>query len=342
MSARPAFGLPLLVTQGDPSGIGPELALTLWLEREKRALPAFGWIGDPKCLRASMAATGRDVPLVDADTRTIAATFPHGLPVLPTRAGARGARPGKPAPESAAATIEAIETAVALTRAGKAGALVTMPIAKHVLHAAGFAHPGHTEFLAELAAEPGAPPPRPVMLIWSETLAVVPVTIHIPLADVPARLSTGLIIETARIVARDYASRFGIPHPRLALCGLNPHAGENGSLGQEDAAIIAPAISALHAEGIHATGPHPADTLFHPRARASFDVALGMYHDQALIPVKTLAFDEGVNVTLGLPFIRTSPDHGTAFDIAGKGIARPDSAAAALRLAARLAAQAFA
>jgi 4-hydroxythreonine-4-phosphate dehydrogenase len=220
---------------------------------------------------------------------------------------------------------------------GQAAALVTNPIAKSVMYEAGFEFPGHTEFLAHLAAAPGKPAPRPVMLIWSDALAVVPVTIHVPLAAVPLRLTTELIVETGRIVARDYARRFGIPHARLALCGLNPHAGEGGSIGNEEDKIIAPAIEALRTEGIAASGPYPADTLFHPIARKNYDVALGMYHDQVLIPAKTIAFDRAVNVTLGLPFIRTSPDHGTAFDIAGTGRANPASLLAALKLARRLA-----
>ncbi len=220
------------------------------------------------------------------------------------------------------------------TRAGRARAIVTNPIAKSVLKEAGFAHPGHTEFLAALS---GTPTPRPVMLIWSEMLAVAPVTIHIPIAEVPRALTPELIVETGRIVDRDLRQRFGLPKPRLAIAGLNPHASEGGHIGREDLDIVAPAIEALRREGIDARGPLPADTMFHPRARAAYDVALTMYHDQGLIPAKTLAFDEGVNVTLGLPFVRTSPDHGTAFDIAGRGIARPDSLLAAIRLADRLA-----
>jgi 4-hydroxythreonine-4-phosphate dehydrogenase len=202
---------------------------------------------------------------------------------------------------------------------------------------AGFQHPGHTEFLGALAEEFTGKPARPVMMLWTAGLAVVPVTVHIPLADVPKRLTRDLIVETARIAARDLAARFGIPHPRLALAGLNPHAGEDGELGGEDAAIVAPAVEQLRAEGIDASGPYPADTLFHEAARSRYDAVLAMYHDQALIPIKTLAFDKAVNVTLGLPFVRTSPDHGTAFDIAGKGKADPSSLIAALKLAARLA-----
>jgi 4-hydroxythreonine-4-phosphate dehydrogenase len=205
-----------------------------------------------------------------------------------------------------------------------------------VLYGAGFRFPGHTEFLAHLAAEAGVAAPHPVMMIWSEMLAVVPVTIHIPLADVPRRLTTPLIVETGVIVDRDLRARFGLARPRLAIAGLNPHAGENGTIGTEDDTIVRPAVAALRAQGIDARGPLPADTMFHARARAGYDVALTTYHDQGLIPAKTLAFDEGVNVTLGLPFLRTSPDHGTAFDIAGQGVARPDSLLAALTLARRL------
>ncbi|MCD6072794.1 MAG: 4-hydroxythreonine-4-phosphate dehydrogenase PdxA, partial [Microvirga sp.] len=207
---------------------------------------------------------------------------------------------------------------------------------KHVLYEAGFRHPGHTEFLAALASQGRDETYHPVMMLWSKELAVVPVTVHIPLADVPSALTTDLIVRTGRIVARELRERFGIENPRLALAGLNPHAGENGSMGSEDVSIIVPAIDILRAEGIEATGPLPADTMFHARARRRYDAALAMYHDQALIPIKTIAFDEAVNVTLGLPFVRTSPDHGTAFDIAGQGIARPDSLIAAIKLAARL------
>jgi 4-hydroxythreonine-4-phosphate dehydrogenase len=228
--------------------------------------------------------------------------------------------------------------AVADVLAGRAAAVVTNPIAKSVLYRAGFAHPGHTEFLAELAAEATGQTVQPVMLLWSSELSVVPVTIHIPLKDVVAALSADLIVTTARIVASDMAKRFGLARPRIAVAGLNPHAGEDGGLGTEDRDIIAPAVAQLQAEGIDAVGPLPADTMFHERARAAYDVALCMYHDQALIPVKTLAFDHAVNVTLGLPFVRTSPDHGTAFDIAGSGKANPASLIAALTLAARLSA----
>ena len=224
--------------------------------------------------------------------------------------------------------------------AGNAAAIVTNPVAKNVLYRSGFAEPGHTEFLAKLAQEATGKTLRPVMMLWSPELAVVPVTIHLPLKEVVARLTTGLVVETGRITARDLTARFGVSRPRIAVAGLNPHAGEEGALGDEDHAIVAPAVKQLQAEGIDAVGPLPADTLFHERARATYDAALCMYHDQALIPIKTLAFDHAVNVTLGLPFVRTSPDHGTAFDIAGKGTADPSSLVAALTLAARLSATA--
>lgn len=327
---------PLALTQGDPAGIGPELTLRAWLERRERALPAFACIGDPDHLADVAGRLGWPVPLQTCDWSDASATFAEALPVIPLAPGAGAAVPGKPDPATAAGTIASIDRAVAAVQAGQAAAVVTNPIAKSVLYSAGFKHPGHTEYLAHLAAQGGVEP-RPVMMLWCEELAVVPVTIHEPLRRVPDLLTTTLIVETGRIAAAELRSRFGIAAPRLAISGLNPHAGENGTMGHEDAAIVAPAIAQLQAEGIDARGPYPADTMFHARARAGYDAALAMYHDQALIPIKTIAFDEGVNVTLGLPFIRTSPDHGTAFDIAGKGIARPDSLCAALKLAARMA-----
>jgi len=247
------------------------------------------------------------------------------------------AKPGHPDPTSAPAAIASIRLGVRHVLGGEAAAIVTNPVAKNVLYRSGFTEPGHTEYLARLAAETTGEPRRPVMMLWSPELAVVPVTIHLPLKDVFARLSVDLIAETGRIVARDLANRFGIARPRLVIAGLNPHAGEEGALGDEDLTVVRPAVDALKAEGIDVRGPLPADTLFHAAARASYDAALAMYHDQALIPIKTLAFDHAVNVTLGLPFVRTSPDHGTAFDIAGTGRADPGSLIAALRLAARLA-----
>jgi 4-hydroxythreonine-4-phosphate dehydrogenase len=328
---------PIAVTLGDPAGIGPEITLAAWARRERAGLVPFAVIGDPELYKKLANDLGLDVPIATIGAmEETAAQFATALPVLPLR-NPVSAVPGRPDPVNAAGVVESIETAVSLARSGRAACIATNPIAKHVLYEAGFTHPGHTEFLAALAAEPGEPPPLPVMMLWSEELAVVPVTIHIPLRDVPQALDEDLVVKTGRIVARDLANRFGIERPRLALAGLNPHAGENGAMGREDIDVVAPAVARLRAEGIDARGPLPADTMFHARARAGYDVALCMYHDQALIPIKTIAFDDGVNVTLGLPFIRVSPDHGTAFDIAGKGIARPDSLIAALSLGARLA-----
>jgi 4-hydroxythreonine-4-phosphate dehydrogenase len=247
------------------------------------------------------------------------------------------ALPGNPDGTSAETAIASIRHAVGDVVAGRASAVVTNPIAKSVLYRAGFNHPGHTEFLAELAGRNG-PVPQPVMMLWSPTLAVVPVTIHLALREAIERLSSDLIVSTARIVVSDLKARFGIARPRLAISGLNPHAGEFGTLGAEDEEVISPAIAVLRNAGIDARGPLPADTMFHEAARKTYDCAICMYHDQALIPIKTIAFDDAVNVTLGLPFVRTSPDHGTAFDIAGSGKASPASLIAALKLAARMAA----
>jgi 4-hydroxythreonine-4-phosphate dehydrogenase len=324
----------LALTQGDPAGIGPEIALKAWLQRERIGVPFFV-LSDPDFFARTGARLGLDVPIKPSALGEVERVFPEALPVVPLDLPVQ-AEPGRPSVATARATITSIESAVRLARAGKVSAVVTNPIAKHVLYDAGFAHPGHTEFLAALSAEEGAPAPHPVMMLWCEELAVVPVTVHIALSDVARALTRDLVVTTAHIVAREMRQRFGLANPRLAVAGLNPHAGENGSMGSEDRDILAPAVSALRAEGIDASGPFPADTLFHPAARRRYDVALAMYHDQALIPIKTIAFDEAVNVTLGLPFVRTSPDHGTAFDIAGQGIARPDSLIAALRLAARL------
>ncbi|MFC7398893.1 4-hydroxythreonine-4-phosphate dehydrogenase PdxA [Chelatococcus sp. GCM10030263] len=327
----------LAVTQGDPAGIGIEITLKAWAARESVALPPFFVVADPALLKARAARLGLDVPVVETSPEEAGGLFTTALPVVASGRAVAGVEPGKPTPDSAASILASIEQAVALALDGRAAGVVTNPIAKHVLYAAGFRHPGHTEYLAELTAA-GGEVPLPVMMLWSPELAVVPITIHVPLAEVPRLLTTGLIVTTARIVARDLRDRFGIPYPRLVLAGLNPHAGEGGAMGEEDERVIAPAVEALKAEGLDVRGPLSADTLFHPAARATYDAALCMYHDQALIPIKTIAFDEGVNVTLGLPIIRTSPDHGTAFDIADKGIARPESFCAAVRLAARLAA----
>jgi 4-hydroxythreonine-4-phosphate dehydrogenase len=328
---------PLALTLGEPAGIGPDITLKAWLRRAELNLPPFYVRGDCALLRERARTLGLDLRFAEISPDDAPAAFADALPVVATGAAAT-ARPGQPDDSSANAAIASIRQAVDDVVAGRAAAVVTNPIAKSVLYRAGFHHPGHTEFLAELAAT-GGRAPQPVMMLWSETLAVVPVTIHLSLRDAIAQLSTDLIISTARIVATSLKSRFGIARPRLALSGLNPHAGEDGSLGTEDLAIVKPAVDALRAEGIDVRGPLPADTMFHEAARKTYDCAICMYHDQALIPIKTLAFDDGVNVTLGLPFIRTSPDHGTAFDIAGTGRANPSSLVAALRLAARMATQ---
>ena len=327
---------PLALTSGEPAGIGPDITIKAWLRRNELKLPPFYLLGDRDFLGRRAKMLGLDVKLADVSADDALDTFADALPVVATGQLAT-ARPGHPDDSSAAAALASIRQAVGDVVAGRAGAVVTNPIAKSVLYRAGFRHPGHTEFLAELAAA-GAHAPQPVMLLWSPALAVVPVTIHLSLRDAIAQLSSELIVSTARIVAGDLKSRFGLAHPRLAISGLNPHAGEDGALGTEDRDVVAPAIEILRGEGIEVRGPLPADTMFHEAARKSYDCAICMYHDQALIPVKTLAFDDAVNVTLGLPFIRTSPDHGTAFDIAGTGAANPSSLIAALRLAARMAA----
>ncbi len=326
---------PLALTLGEPAGIGPDIALAAWLQREALQLPPFYILGDAGFIAARAKMLGLDIVLNDATPENAADIFASALPVVPTGVQTT-ASPGRPDYSSAPSAIASITQAVDHVAAGRAAAVVTNPIAKSVLYRAGFSHPGHTEFLAELAGR-GGRTPMPVMLLWSPTLAVVPVTIHVSLRDAVAQLTSAMIVATARIVVADMRARFGLANPRLAVSGLNPHAGEDGALGHEDQSMIAPAVATLRAEGIDVRGPLPADTMFHAAARATYDCAVCMYHDQALIPVKTLAFDDAVNVTLGLPFVRTSPDHGTAFDIAGTGRANPSSLIAALRLAARMA-----
>jgi 4-hydroxythreonine-4-phosphate dehydrogenase len=330
---------PLAVTIGEPAGIGPDLTLAIWRRRAELDLPAFYMIGDADFLKARARALGLDVAIAEVTPTQAAAAFARALPVVPLGLPVTAAA-GKPDASSAPAAIAAIRRAAEDVMAGAAAAMVTNPIAKSVLSRAGFAEPGHTEFLGHLAETATGKKVTPVMMLWSPELAVVPVTIHIPLREVFSVLSTALIADTGRIVVRDLSRRFGIARPRLAVAALNPHAGEDGTLGEEDLAIVAPAVQLLRSEGIDAVGPLAADTMFHARARANYDAALCMYHDQALIPIKTLAFDHGVNVTLGLPFVRTSPDHGTAFDLAGTGRANPGSLLAALTLAARLTANA--
>jgi 4-hydroxythreonine-4-phosphate dehydrogenase len=328
--------LPLALTMGEPAGIGPDITLLCWQRRKEFDLSPFYIVADPQHLAERMVLLGLQLHIETVEPEQAFDVFETALPVVALEHTAT-AKPGKPDVLSAPAVIAAIRRAANDVTQGRAAAIVTNPIAKSVLYAAGFKDPGHTEYLARLWREIGGEHAHPVMMLWSDDLAVVPVTIHIPLRDVPSRLTQDLIVETGRIVAHDLALRFRVPRPRIAVAGLNPHAGENGALGQEDLLLVKPAVDKLRAEGIDARGPLSADTMFHAAARTTYDVALCMYHDQALIPLKTLAFDHGVNVTLGLPFIRTSPDHGTAFDMAGSGKANPDSLAAALRLAARLA-----
>jgi 4-hydroxythreonine-4-phosphate dehydrogenase len=312
----------IALTMGDPAGIGGELTVSAW-RALRHSGPAFTAIDDP----AHLAGPVRVVQtLAEA-----AAVFPDALPVL-LQPLAAAAVPGRPDGANAATTIASIERAVRLAQAGEASAVVTNPISKAVLYAAGFPHPGHTEFLGALTGCA-----HPVMMLANDFLRVVPVTVHVSLRAALDGLTTGAIVDTARITATALRDQFGIAAPRLAVAGLNPHAGEGGAMGNDEARIIAPAIAALRDAGIAVTGPHPPDTMFTPAARAGYDAAICMYHDQALIPLKTLDMASGVNVTLGLPIIRTSPDHGTAFDIAGQGRADPASLIAALRLAATLA-----
>jgi 4-hydroxythreonine-4-phosphate dehydrogenase len=327
---------PLALTIGEPAGIGPDIAIETWLRRNELKLPAFYLLGDRDFVSHRAKALGLKLKLADVSAEEALEAFTDALPVVAT-GHTTSARPGQPDDTSAGAALASIRQAVGDVIAGRASAIVTNPIAKSVLYRAGFRHPGHTEYLAELAAT-GSRTPQPVMMLWSPALVVVPVTIHLSLRDAIAQLSSDLIVTTARIVNAALKARFGLVNPRLAISGLNPHAGEDGSLGTEDQSIVAPAIEILRGEGFEVRGPLPADTMFHEAARKTYDCAICMYHDQALIPVKTLAFVDAVNVTLGLPFIRTSPDHGTAFDIAGTGKADPSSLIAALRLGARMAA----
>jgi len=321
---------PLALTMGEPAGIGGEITLAAWQVLRGEG-PVFFAIDDPARLEALAASLGWRVPVASiAGPEEAPARFAAALPVLPLKLAAQVV-PGKPDPRNAPSAIGAIERAVALVREGRAAAMVTNPISKVALYGAGFAYPGHTEFLAALTGGD-----QPVMMLVGPELRVVPVTVHVSLRDAIAMLNTALILRLGRITAASLTRDFGIARPRLAVAGLNPHAGEGGALGAEDDEIVAPAIAALAAEGIDAAGPFPPDTMFTPAARRRYDAALCMYHDQALIPLKTLDMAHGVNVTLGLSIVRTSPDHGTAFDIAGHGCADPASLIAALRLAAAI------
>ena len=318
------MALPVALTCGEPAGVGPEIAAEAW--RRLGDGPEFFWIGDPAHLPDGASVTEISDPLETEDA------FAHGLPVL--RHGFDGpAAHGMPNPDHAQSVIDVIARAVELVREGRAAALCTAPVSKKALQdGAGFAHPGHTEFLAELAGCG-----RAVMMLACPGLRVVPVTVHAPLRDVPSLLTGPLLEETLRITHAALKRDFGISDPRIDVAGLNPHAGEGGALGREEIEVIAPVIKRLRDEGMDVNGPFPADSMFHAEARETCDAAVAMYHDQALLPLKTLDFHRGVNVTLGLPFARTSPDHGTAMDISGRGIARPDSLVEALKMAAAIA-----
>ena len=316
--------LPIAVSCGDPAGIGPEIAAKAW--QALRSTQPYFWIGDRRHLPDSCQFSEIDDP-----SEAITAAE-HGMPVL-QHDFSEPAHPGIPSAANSADVIDVIRRGVDLVTEGKAAALCTAPISKKVLQDhAGFAFPGHTEYLADLA---GAD--RSVMMLVADEFRVIPTTIHIPLSQVPAALTSSLLEKTIRITHQALQEKFGISMPRIAVAGLNPHAGEGGMLGAEDQELIAPLCVRLLEEGLNIRGPLPADTMFHEAARNTYDAAVAMYHDQALIPIKTLAFDRGVNTTLGLPFVRTSPDHGTAFDIAGKNIANPSSLIEALKLAARMA-----
>ncbi len=324
---------PVALTMGEPAGIGGEIALKAW-RRRINGVPPFFAIDDPDRLRALAARLGMAVPVTAiAAPGDAQAVFPTALPVLP-QALAVAVPPGHPDPANTPAVRESIARAVEFARAGAVAAVVTNPIHKAVMYQGGFNFPGHTEFLAHLLDLEG----REVMMLTCPGLRVVPATIHVSLADAIRSLSREMVVAAGTVTARALERDFGIPRPRLAVAGLNPHAGEDGAMGREEIDVIAPAVAALRNAGIDAVGPLPPDTMFHARARAGYDAALCMYHDQALIPVKTIDFDAGVNVTLGLPIVRTSPDHGTALALAGTGAANETSLVAALRTAAEIAA----
>lgn len=325
MSLEPSF--PLAVSLGDPAGIGPEVIAKCWDNRDRFDLPPFVAIGDPRSVSANWDGP---IAMIEDPAETDSA-FDVGLPLIQIRSPEED-RPGHPSVAGAHCSLDALEIAVGLARSGSASAVVTGPVSKEQLYSIGFQHPGQTEFVAERC---GISASNVVMMLAAPTLRTVPVTTHIPLRDVPDQLSTSLIESRVRTTLRGLQRNFGIAEPRVAVSGLNPHAGEGGLLGHAEIEVIEPAIAALRAEGWRVTGPHPADTLFHESARAHYDAAVCMYHDQALIPVKALHFLDAVNITLGLPIVRTAPDHGTAFDIAGQDRADPRPMAAAIHLAAQ-------
>jgi 4-hydroxythreonine-4-phosphate dehydrogenase len=317
---------PLAIAMGDPAGIGPEIAAKAWSARELHALAPFFAVGDPRAVAkvwdGPIARIGNPSEAIDA--------FGEALPVIVIGDG-NEVTPGAPDVESARTALQSLELAAGLTRSGAASGLVTGPVSKVQLYRIGFTYPGQTEFVAERC---GVASDNTVMMLAGPTLRVVPITVHVALADVPGLISQELIVAKARVTARGLTRNFGIEKPRLAFAGLNPHAGESGAIGREEIDILVPAIEQLRSEGIDAVGPFAADTMFHARARSGYDAALCLYHDQALIPIKTLHFDDGVNTTLGLPIVRTSPDHGTAFGIAGRDEANPGAMIAAIRMAA--------
>ena len=317
---------PLAVAMGDPAGVGPEILAKAWTRRTEERLAPFFAVGDGRAVARVWDGPIERIAAPDE----AAAVFDEALPVLTVECVSH-IEPGHPTLEGARCALHALELATGLTSAGAAAALVTGPVSKAQLYQIGFTHPGQTEFVAERV---GVAASATVMMLAGPTLRVVPATTHVALASVPGLLSPALLIAKARVTARALMRDFGIASPRLAFAGLNPHAGEGGAIGREEIDVIIPAIEALQAEGIDATGPLAADTMFHGRARATYDAAICCYHDQALVPLKTLHFDEGVNITLGLPIVRTSPDHGTAFGIAGQDRAEPGAMIAAIRLAA--------
>jgi len=322
---------PLAISMGEPAGIGPDLILSLYARRAELNLPAFCVFGHSEFLRARARRLGLALDIVETAPGDAVTQFAHALPVSPV-AGDVSDTPGQTDVLAGTSVISAIADAVAATLRGECRGLVTAPIHKAALYHAGFSHPGHTEFLAELCAE-GGPRRLPVMMLAHGGLRAVPLTIHVPITAVPGLITRELILETMRVVAHDLRQRFGIAAPHIAVAGLNPHAGEGGAIGREELELIGPAIAELQAEGLSVVGPLPADTLFYPAHWAKYDAVVAMYHDQALIPIKTVAFEDAVNVTLGLPIVRTSPDHGTAFDLAGTGRGSDKSFLAAIRLA---------
>lgn len=317
---------PLAVAMGDPAGVGPEIVAKAWKARQVHSLSPFFAVGDIRAIEQVWDGPVRRIE----EPGQAARVFHDALPVLSVVEAGEIA-PGRPDLDGARCALESLEIACGIARSGAAGALVTGPVSKAQLYQVGFVHPGQTEFVAERC---GVAAENAVMMLAGPTLRVVPITVHVPLADVPSMLSVELILAKARVTARGLVRNFGIERPRLAFAGLNPHAGESGALGREEIDIVRPAIEQLQGEGIDAIGPFAADTMFHARARAGYDAALCLYHDQALVPIKTLHFDEGVNITLGLPIVRTSPDHGTAFNIAGRDEAEPGAMIAAIRMAA--------